>query len=389
MSTLKASTEKLIAHLKTKGKDRSWPQLRDLYAPDKKDDWARGIARMSGFDTRINAFTPEEKIAKYQFNITESKHKKDNEYLVKQIIHLKKEIEVYKDFEGYVPKLAEIPSPKDMHRGEATAIFQWSDWHLDEEVLPSTVDGLNKFNPTIAAERCALLFKNGVKLADTQRGSIDVPYAVIQLGGDFITNYIHPEGQQTNTMGPMQAIEFAADQICSGIEYNLKHGRFKHITFILNRGNHGRITQRMQSNDYQVNLETVLYSMVKREFKKESKISWIINDGALSYYKVYDHQLRFFHGHQIRFKGGIGGLTIPLYKAIHRWNANRKAFYNFMCDKHSYQNATPDSQINGSLVGFNAYALEIGCEYQPPLQSFTLLDSKRGITIKAPIFCEK
>ncbi|MFV2489133.1 hypothetical protein ACNIV5_26190, partial [Escherichia coli] len=69
------------------------------------------------------------------------------------------------------------------------------------------------------------------------------------------------------------------------------------------------------------------------------------------------------------------------------WNANIKADYNFMCDKHTYSQPTPDCQCNGSLIGYNPMAVSFGFAYQPPLQSFTLLDSKRGITIKAPIFC--
>jgi hypothetical protein len=103
---------------------------------------------------------------------------------------------------------------------------------------------------------------------------------------------------------------------------------------------------------------------------------------------VYGRTLRFFHGWQIKFNGGIGGLSIPLYKQIHRWNSNTPAYYNFMCDKHTLSYPTPDCVLNGSLIGFNPYALSHGFSYEPPRQSFTLLDSKRGVTIKAPIFCD-
>jgi hypothetical protein len=60
-----------------------------------------------------------------------------------------------------------------------------------------------------------------------------------------------------------------------------------------------------------------------------------------------------------------------------------------MGDKHVYSNPTPDCQLNGSLVGYNAYALSHGFKYQRPIQSFTIIDSKYGVTIKAPIFCSK
>ena len=39
--------------------------------------------------------------------------------------------------------------------------------------------------------------------------------------------------------------------------------------------------------------------------------------------------------------------------------------------------------VHNSLKGYDAFAVSHGFSFQPPLQSFTLLDSKRGITIKA------
>jgi hypothetical protein len=59
-----------------------------------------------------------------------------------------------------------------------------------------------------------------------------------------------------------------------------------------------------------------------------------------------------------------------------------------MCDKHTYSQGTPDCQVNGSLIGFNTYAEDSGFKAEEPVQAFTLLDSKYGITIKAPIFCQ-
>jgi hypothetical protein len=59
-----------------------------------------------------------------------------------------------------------------------------------------------------------------------------------------------------------------------------------------------------------------------------------------------------------------------------------------MCDKHTYSQPTPDCQLNGSLKGYDSFAASHGFKYQEPLQSFTIMDSKKGMTIKAPIFCE-
>lgn len=380
--------EKLLKHLREKGKDRSWTALTKLFNPSKNEYWARDEARKSGFNVSTGKFSIEQLTAAAVARHNHRNHQKDRDFFAKQILALQKEIAIWKDLDDYKPKLQAIASPTQPNRGEATAIVQWSDWHLDECVKPNLVGGLNEYNERIAQKRCQTLFENTIKLIDTQRSSVDIPNLVLHLGGDFITNYLHPENEQTNTMGPMEAAEFAIDQICTGIAYLRRHGRFKNIVVVTNRGNHGRITDKMQfNNDFTLNIETIIYCMVKRHFKADKNISWHISEGALSYFDVYGKTLRFFHGHQIRYKGGIGGLTIPLYKAIHRWNETKKAFYNFMCDKHDLNNPTPDSQVNGSLVGFNAMANEMGFPYRPPLQSFTLLDAKRGVTIKAPIFC--
>jgi len=142
------------------------------------------------------------------------------------------------------------------------------------------------------------------------------------------------------------------------------------------------------ANDYSMNLETFLYWSLADHFKKEKSISFKIEQSELAYLTVYDKVLRFFHGHQIKFAGGVGGITVPLHKAIYRWDANIKAYYNFMCDKHTYSTPIPNCQLNGSLKGYDAFAVSHGFSFQPPMQSFTLLDSQRGVTIKAPIFCQ-
>ena len=34
--------------------------------------------------------------------------------------------------------------------------------------------------------------------------------------------------------------------------------------------------------------------------------------------------------------------------------------------------------VNGSIVGYGAYALRAKCQFEPPKQAFVLIDSKRG-----------
>ena len=383
------AVENLIAHLKKNGKDRSWADLTRLFNRKGKDDWARSMARLKGFNTTTNQFGIQEKVEYTRHHEINRVQKDENNKLLKKIIELERDVNFLTDFKKHTPSKFIIPPPTRKENHEATPIIQWSDWHVDEVVKPSTVNGFNEYNPAICEARAKNLFSNTIKLVNTQRTGVNIKRLVLHLGGDIVTAWIHPEGMQTNSMTPQEGVFFAFDLHRAGIQYLLKHGEFEKIYVVCSRGNHGRVTQKMQyANDYSTNSENYMYKMLANEFKNDARVIFQIDDAELAYMNIYDKPLRFFHGWQIRFQGGIGGLTIPLYKALHRWNANVPTYYNFMCDKHTYSSPTPDCTLNGSLIGFNAYALSNGFSFQPPLQSFTLIDSKRGITIKAPIFAE-
>jgi hypothetical protein len=107
-----------------------------------------------------------------------------------------------------------------------------------------------------------------------------------------------------------------------------------------------------------------------------------------TYLNLYDRMLRFFHGDNIKFGGGIGGLTIPLIKALMRADQQTKAYYNFMGHYHQFWEATNNCMVNGSLIGYGAYAQRIGATPEQPQQGFRIIDKKRGMTAKFPIFCD-
>jgi len=379
----------LLDHLNKVGKDDTWANLSAKFLPGSHKRWAKDNAFNSGWKAAHQDMDVPGKIQSVKQASQINRHKKESSELVAKVIELERDLEILAAVKEHDPTIYTIPLPVSKSKSHATAIVQYSDWHVDEVVDFGTVNGLNEFNKSIAKQRAIKCFENTIKLVNTQRSAVIIDNLVIHLGGDAIGGYIHPELQQTNSMSPIEGIFYAKDLMVSGIDYILKHGNFKQIIAVCSRGNHPRLTPKMQfANDYSMNMEAFLYYALSDHYKGEKRISFKIDKSELSYLTIYDKVFRFYHGHQIKFKGGIGGFTVPLYKAIHRWNSNIQAYYNFMCDKHTYSNPTPDCQVNGSLKGYDAYAVSHGFSYQPPLQSFTLMDSKRGITIKAPIFCE-
>lgn len=272
---------------------------------------------------------------------------------------------------------------------EATAFSIWSDWHIDEVVRPEQVHGMNEYNPEVARKRVERLATNFIKLVQKERNSISIKDAVIHLGGDFIGGWIHDELQQTNSMSPVQATQFAAELVISAIDYVVMNGGFERVVLLCTVGNHGRTTNKMQfANLTETSYETLIYDSVAKAFRNNSSIEINFPEGGVGYQKIYDYTLRFYHGHQIRYKDGVGGLTIPLNKKQSKWDQSRQADINSMGHWHDFGVPNNRTVLNGSLKGWDAYAAENGFSYQPPMQAFCLIDKKRGRTITCPIFCD-
>jgi hypothetical protein len=272
---------------------------------------------------------------------------------------------------------------------EATAIVKISDGHFGKVILPSTVNGLNKYNPDIAKKRMDICAENTMKLIKKERADVKIENLVLILGGDFLENsQLHHHSEMTTALSPMEETLFSREILNKYIKTVCEYGNFQKIAVACTRGNHSRITHRMiASVDYRMNYETILYSILKDDFRGES-MEWTIPDSEVAEVDVYGNMLRVVHGHQIKFQGGVGGLTVPLNKYVMRMDQINKAFYNFVHHYHNLSYPTVTTTVNGSIVGYDPYAMSIGCSYEPPMQSFQLLDSRRGMTIKAPIFCD-
>ena len=103
---------------------------------------------------------------------------------------------------------------------------------------------------------------------------------------------------------------------------------------------------------------------------------------------MYDYTVRFTHGDQVGYSGGVGGVTIPLNKKIANWDVGRKADVTCIGHFHQYM-SLPHAVINGSLIGYGPYAVSIGAKFEQPQQSFFLIDSRRGKTASYPIWVER
>src|SRR3990167_7591922 len=141
----------------------------------------------------------------------------------------------------------------------------------------------------------------------------------------FISGNIHEELLENCLLRPIEAALYAQELIQSGIELLLNSTKLK-LTIVCVCGNHSRITGKTHISTEQGNsLEYFMYHTLKQRLEC-NRATFVIGDGYHVYFPIYDYAFRFHHGHSLRYQGGIGGLTIPVNKAVAQWNKAKWAF---------------------------------------------------------------
>ena len=277
-----------------------------------------------------------------------------------------------------------ISVDKDSER-EAVAVAVGSDWHSEEVVLPENVNGLNEFNLPIAKARIERFFTSIIRLTEIERTGCKIDTLLLALLGDLMTGEIHDELRETNGLSATQAIIWLRDIIIAGIRLLKEKGHFKRIIIVCCYGNHGRTTKKPRhATGARNSYEWLLYQILAREIEG---VEWVVAESYHTYVDIFGKSIRFHHGDGINYQGGIGGLTIPLEKAIASWNKAKVAELDVFGHWHTQQQ-NPKWVSNGSLIGFNAYSIAIKAPFEPPQQTFFLFDSKRGRTGTWPIFLQ-
>lgn len=278
-----------------------------------------------------------------------------------------------------LPELV-VPKPEDGLRRAGTACVFLSDWHVEQRVEKRMVHGYNEYNPDIARRRALNVFQNIVRQVRAARQAGPVDTLLLALLGDFINGFIHEELRETNFMTPIEATMFAKELLMLGIQFLLDHGGFQRILVPCLPGNHGRNTKKTQyANAYKHSHEWMMYHWLQQYFAGEPRIAFDIPESPYAYVSIYGEQIRLFHGEQVKYQGGIGGLSVPLIKHVQRQNQTRKVTLNVIGHFHQYLRPQNDILVNPSLIGYDTYAQVLGCNaLEPPAQTMLLLDSQYG-----------
>lgn len=306
---------------------------------------------------------------------------RDLKAALERIEELEAHTQAIRRLQGSTKRIA-IKPRQGSNTSEAVAIAVASDWHIGQEVTAVQTNCLNEYNVHVAKVRAKTFFERVVRLTNKERQDVTIDELVLVLGGDFIEGALHLDTiMGSDLSGPMSQVILAQQLISGGLDYLKAYGSFKKITVVCCDGNHGRVTAKMHHHSRIGNaLEYYLYYNLAQQ---HPDLQWVIEESLLTYLPVYDRTIRIMHGDRISF-GGVNGFYTYLHRRIYEWDTSVRADYTILCHLHTY---TPGRRylVNGSLVGYNAFAISLGARYEPPTQSFMLFDKKRGPTVHMPI----
>ena len=278
-----------------------------------------------------------------------------------------------------------IPAPL---KREVVPVIVASDWHLEERVKASVTNGKNEYSLDIAIASVKQFFANAAKLVLETRGHMVVNTVILAVLGDIINGVLREEDFEQNQLTTPESIALARDLLSDGIAC-LQRETGCDIHVICTVGNHGRLTDKIfPSNQVRHSIEYVLYQFTAQDLKDNKKVRFFIPDSYYTIHEVFGIRIRFHHGHCFRFFGGIGGLSVPVLRKVSQLNQIEKADLDVCGHFHSMQ-VFPNVILNGSLVGANGYSIQMGMPFEPPRQTFFLIDSKYGRSTICPIFIDR
>lgn len=336
--------------------------------------------------TKVTPPPPEDSLERDRkiSKLTESErsNKRKYEEAREALERAERERDAVLEIQDYVP--FEILPKGTSGKSESVIVVLASDWHVEENVDQGAVNGLNEYSLDIASKRAVQFFQGILRLTQIFQKDTRIDTLVLALLGDFISGSIHEDIAENTNLGPTKALVLAEELIISGIEFLLKNSKLN-LVVPCHSGNHGRTTKEQRfATENENSFEYYMYHVLSKHFAGNKRVKFLVSDSYVSYLPVFGYTIRFHHGHGMKYGGGVGGLFVPAYKAVARWNDGRRA--DLDCFGHFHQFRDGGSFIcNGSMIGYNAYAVSKGISYEKPQQVMFVIEKNRGRTFTVPI----
>lgn len=309
--------------------------------------------------------------------------------LLDEVERLRKEVDVFTRA-SRAPEVLVYRQPA-WERSDAVVCAALSDWHAEEPVISADVMGLNEYNLDVAKSRSRACFVNLLRLAQILARDSVIRTIHLSILGDLFSGWIHEELLATTLLAPADAAIFVNGLLCSGIDYLLREGEFNVEVDAL-PGNHGRMTDKMHFGDPTgTSLESVLYAMVAARYETEPRVTFRVAQSAEVHVRFFEKfRMRLVHGYEIKYQGGVGGITIPINKRLAQWNQTIPCDLTVMGHYHQFFDGGR-FLVNGSLIGYNNFARAHGFAFEEPTQALWLVHARKGgqKALVAPIWLDE
>lgn len=275
-------------------------------------------------------------------------------------------------------------------QGRGSLIVMLSDTHFDEVVNPDEMDGLNAYDRRIATMRLERWAKNVVKMARHYLSGLEYDGIVVLLGGDIFSGDIHEELSETNEDTMLGSLLYWSEQISAALGLLADEFGKIHVASVM--GNHGRTSRKPRAKlRAKTNFDWLLSKLVERHYAKDGRFTFTIPESADALVEIYGFGQLLTHGDQVTGGGGIGGIYPPVMRLRARKQARHAQIGSsfrtlWLGHWHSYL-STPSLIVNGSMKGYDEYAMVSNFAFEVPQQAFAIITPEHGITVQAPIFC--
>jgi len=273
-----------------------------------------------------------------------------------------------------------------------------SDIHLGEKVYPNQVFHVNEFDTEICHRRIKRVIDTTINLTHHVLAQPDYPGFVLKLGGDNINGIIHEELEIGSDKRFMEQIIEIADALHASILKLVSV--YKRVYVVGVPGNHGRSTKKpMAKFNAATNADWLVYQMLERFLLP------LVAKGVVVFncppardvtYKVAGRRFRLTHGDQFRGGDGMIGFLGPVTRGKHKklsmamsLPTDNEQFETMEIGHFHTLHQTPSLIANGSIKGYDEYALSNSFGYEPPQQALYLTHEKFGINHFMPVLADE
>jgi hypothetical protein len=267
-----------------------------------------------------------------------------------------------------------------------------SDFHWGEVVHASQINGVNRFNVSIARRRLKDTIDAAVVLSRIVSPKMDYPGIVCALGGDMVSGNIHDELAATNEFNTMPTVLDLWEHLASAITHLADE--FGSVFLPCVTGNHGRDTRKIWAKDrHHTSFDWLLYQILAKHFKDDKRITFHIPDGSDAQYRIYSTRYNLTHGDQFRGGDGMIGPLGPITRGDHKKRSRNSQIdldYDILIMGHWHQYIHLSKLIvNGSLKGYDEYAYTGNFPFERPQQALWITHPVHGPTFRMPVYAER